>query len=208
MMKIESVAAQPDRAGRHRVCFEDGTIMRLYRQTVQDFGLYAGKEMTQESFSDLQIAAGEMSARMRAVRIVSATSVSKGDLQRRLVQKGESPENANRAVQWMSDMQFIDDNKTAEQIVRKCAAKGYGIARAKHALYEKHIPKECWDAALAEYPDQIESIVSYMRTHLREGWDRRDLQKVTNGLLQRGHSFSDIRRGLQALSLEDGFLED
>ena len=44
MMRIDSVASQPDRAGRHLVRFEDGAVMRLYRQTIQDFGLFAGLE--------------------------------------------------------------------------------------------------------------------------------------------------------------------
>ena len=64
MMRIESVAAQPDRAGRHAVKFEDGSIMRLYRQTVQDFGLYPGLELTEQTFSQLKISAGQMSAKL------------------------------------------------------------------------------------------------------------------------------------------------
>ena len=47
MMKINTIASQPDRAGRHAVRFEDGSVMRLYRQTVQDFGLYPGLELTE-----------------------------------------------------------------------------------------------------------------------------------------------------------------
>ena len=78
--------------------FEDGTSMRLYRQTVEDFGLYAGKELTDEDMKNLRNAAGEMSAKMRAVRIVSASSVSKRDLEYRLVQKGEDPKQAKQAV--------------------------------------------------------------------------------------------------------------
>ena len=58
MMRIESVAAQPDRAGRYTVKFEDGTVMRLYRQTVEDFGLYAGKVMADDELSQLHTAAG------------------------------------------------------------------------------------------------------------------------------------------------------
>ena len=61
--------------------FEDGTSMRLYRQTVEDFGLYSGKELTEDELKALRKAAGEMSAKMRAVRIVSASSVSKRDLE-------------------------------------------------------------------------------------------------------------------------------
>ena len=87
-MRIESVAAQPDRAGRHKVCFDDGTFMRLYPQTVQDFGLYPGLELSEEEKKGLRAAASEMSAKMRAVRIVAAGNVSKRDLEQRLIHKG------------------------------------------------------------------------------------------------------------------------
>ena len=50
--------------------FADGSSMRLYRQTVEDFGLYAGKELSEDELKSLRKAAGEMSAKMRAVRIV------------------------------------------------------------------------------------------------------------------------------------------
>ena len=89
-MRIESVSNQPDRSGRFSVKFSDGSCLRLYKQTVQDFSLYPGLELTDEDYKKLTVAAGEMSAKMRAVRIVSMSSVSKRDLQRRLVQKGRS----------------------------------------------------------------------------------------------------------------------
>ena len=114
---------------------EDDSVLRLYRQTVEDFGLYAGLELSDEQMQKLETAAGEMSAKMRAVRIVAASSVSKRDLEHRLVQKGENPQQAKAAVAWMSEMSLLDDSKTAEQIVSRCITKGYGLARAKQALY-------------------------------------------------------------------------
>ena len=208
MMKIDTVASQPDRAGRHTVRFEDGSIMRLYRQTVEDFGLYSGKELTQEEMKALRKAAGEMSAKMRAVRIVSASSVSKRDLEYRLIQKGEDPKQAKEAVAWMSDLNLLDDAKTAEQIVDRCVRKGYGLSRAKQALYEKRIPKEFWEDALADYPDQTERIVDFLRSRLDENADERDVRRATDALLRRGHSYHEIRRAMQKLQLDEDFQED
>ena len=200
MMRIESVAAQPDRAGQHTVKFDDGTIMRLYRQTKEDFALYAGKEMNEAEIAQLREAAGQISAKMRAVRIVSASSVSKSDLERRLVQKGESKENARQAVEWMADLDLLDDGKTAQQVVQRCIAKGYGISRAKQALYEKRIPKVYWDAALADYPDQTEKILTFLQTRLGTEWSEKELRRVTDSLLRRGHSYQEIRKALQEFS--------
>lgn len=189
--------------------FDDGSAMRLYPQTVQDFGLYAGQELSIEELNSLREAAGAMSAKMRAVRIVAASGVSKGDLQQRLIHKGESPKDAKAAVQWMSELDLIDDKKTAEQIVRRCIHKGYGLSRAKQVLYEKRIPKEYWDAVLADYPDQTDAIVSFLQARLHESFTPRDLQKVIDALLRRGHSYTEIRKGLEQMSFDtDDFREE
>ena len=188
--------------------FEDGTAMRLYRQTIEDFGLYSGKELTEDDMKNLRKAAGEMSAKMRAVRIVSASSVSKRDLEYRLIQKGEDPKQAKQAVDWMSDLKLLDDVKTAEQIVDRCARKGYGLARAKQALYEKRIPKEFWEEALADYPDQTDRIKEYLRSHLDENAQERDMRRVTDALLRKGHRYQEIRKALQQLDFEADFQED
>ncbi len=201
-MKIESVATSPDRAGRYTVRFSDGMVMRLYRQTVEDFGLYAGQECTDSELDALKTAAGAMSAKMRAVRIVAATNVSKGDLERRLIHKGEDPQQAKEAVQWMSQLQLVDDRRTAEQVVERCIAKGYGIARAKQALYEKRIPKEYWDEVLQDYPDQTDAITDYLRLHLSDSNDPKALRKVLDALIRRGHSYGQIRSALMQLSLD------
>ena len=208
MMRIDSVAAQPDRVGRHTVRFEDGSSMRLYRQTVEDFGLYAGKELTEEELNALRTAAGEMSAKMRAVRIISASNVSKKDLEQRLIHKGEDPEQVKNAVAWLSEMDVLDDAKTAQQVVSQCARKGYGIARAKQALYEKRIPREYWESALEDYPDQTEAIVSFLKNRLGTQWEEKDVKKATDALIRRGHSYGQIRKGLELLSLDNEFMED
>lgn len=201
-MKIESLKTSPDRAGRYWAVTEDGTKLGLYRQTVEDFAVCSGRELTDEEWEKLLAAHGEMSAKMRAVRIVSASGVSRRDLQERLVRKGEDPDNAQKAVVWMEELHLIDDRTTAVQIVRNCAGKGYGLQRAKQALFEKRIPKELWEEALADYPDQSEAIEAFLRTRLHGNDDRKQIQKAVDALLRRGHSYSEIRGVLNRLSLE------
>ena len=208
-MRIDLLKTSPDRAGRYLVKFEDGSTMRLYRQTVEDFGLYTGKELSELDMESLVEAAGKMSAKMRAVRIVSATSVSKRDLQQRLIQKGEDPQQAREAVQWMSDLSLLDDSKVAEQVVARCISKGYGLARAKQALFEKKVPKEFWEDALADYPDQEEKIENFLRARISDPRDQREVKKAVDALMRRGHSYGAVRRVLNQLQLDnEDFLED
>ena len=207
-MRIETLKTEPDRAGRFWVTLDSGKRMALYRQTVEDFCLYPGKELSEEEWAALQESAGAVSAKMRAVRIVAASSVSKKDLQQRLVQKGEGPQQAAEAVAWMEEMHLVDDAETARQIVSRCAAKGYGLSRAKQALYEKKIPKQYWDAALADYPDQIEHIFTFLRAKLDDDADQKQVKKAIDALLRRGHSYSEIRAALQQLTVDpDDFPE-
>ena len=143
-----------------------------------------------------------MSAKMRAVRIVAASNVSKRDLEQRLIHKGEDPEKAKDAVQWMSDMNLVDDRKTAEMIVQRCIQKGYGRSRAKQMLYQKQIPQACWEDALENYPEQTDAIVVFLRDRLGENWDDRQLHRVMDALIRRGHSYGEIRKGLEMMELD------
>ena len=208
-MRIEHLAGTPDRAGRYLLRFDDDMTMRLYRQTVEDFGLYTGMELDDGEMERLRTAAGEMSAKMRAIRIVSASSVSKRDLEQRLIQKGEDPLQAKEAVRWMSDLDLVDDKKTAEQIVGSCIRKGYGISRAKQALYEKRIPKEFWDEALADYPDQSDRIMEFLQSRVTSDYDPKEVKRAIDALIRRGHSYSRIRYALDRLCVDaDEFPEE
>ena len=189
--------------------FSNGTVMKFYRQTVEDFGLYTGMELDEAQFQKLKTAAGQMSAKMRAVRIVAASSVSKQDLQRRLVQKGENPDQAKQAVEWMTELHLVDDRQTAQQIVQQCIRKGYGLSRAKQALYEKRIPKDYWQEVLEDYPDQLDAIENYLRNHLKDANDPKQLRKVMDALVRKGHSYGRIKQALNAMTLDtQDFPED
>lgn len=208
-MRIELLKTTPDRAGRYTVQFDDGQALKLYRQTLEDFGLYSGMELSDDQFLQLTKSAQSLSAKMRAVRIVSASSISKKELESRLVQKGEKPTDARQAVSWLEELNLLDDEKTAEQVIHSCISKGYGLSRAKQALYEKRIPKELWEDALADYPDQMEKISAFLQNRITDPSDQRQTKKAVDALLRKGHSYRVIREALRSLSVDsDDFPEE
>ena len=205
-MRIDSLSQSPDRAGRYLVKFSDGSSLRLYRQTVEDFRMYPGLEI-----ADLQALRdhdSRYSAKMRAVRIISASAVSRRDLETRLVRKGESEEQAKAAVEWLADLNLVDDRQTAKQIVERCIHRGYGLQRAKQALYEKQIPKDLWEEVLTDYPDQTERIADFLRTKLRDPDDPKQVRRAIDAALRRGHSYGDVKRALEQIGTESEFEED
>ena len=102
----------------------------------------------------------------------------------------------------VEDLHLVDDRATAEQVVRSCIYKGYGIQRAKQALYEKQIPKAYWDEALEDYPDQSEKIQEFLRARLDTDSDEKQKKRAIDALIRRGHSYGVIKKALESLSFD------
>lgn len=130
----------------------DGETLTVSASLCVQFSLCAGMELDEEAFSALKAAVAKEAARERAVRILTASAVSERELEKRLLQKGMLPSDAADAVAWLKEHRFLDDAATAAQLVDSAVRKGYGRARVKNILYEKGIPKDRWDEALARIP--------------------------------------------------------
>lgn len=209
-MKLQRIEQTASQVGRVRLVFEDGTKKMVYPSVVADLCLYPGKELSQPDKEQLEQTIGVASARNRAVRMITASDVSKKDLQRRLIAKGETPEHAKDAVQWLDDMELLDDRRTARQIVRQGVQKGYGRARIRQMLYAKQIPRELWDEVLADVPDMSDAIDDFIQRRLVRGAvDEKTVKKTVDALLRRGHSYGEIKAALERFeSSIDEILED
>lgn len=205
--KIEPVARQEH---TFRVRLSDGSVLKTQDYVLAELGLYPGAELDEDGLTALQTAVGKASAKARAVRIVSATGISREELQRRLTQKGETPQDAREAVEWLSDLQLLDDGKTAEQLVRSAVNKGYGKARIRQILFEKRIPEEYWEDALALVPEMDGAVDKFLQQRFRgREPEEKEIKRAVDALLRRGHSWSDIRAGLRrysdSLDLEEAY---
>ena len=206
-MIIEKLEPMIRQEHTFRVVLSDGSVIKTQDYVLADLGLYVGMELDEAALEKLKSAAANASARQRAVRIISASGVSKEELRRRLTQKGEQEADAEDAIQWLSELQLLDDAKTAEQTVRSAVNKGYGEARIKQILYEKRIPKEYWADALAQIPPMDDAVDRFLRQRLQgRKPDQKELKRTIDALLRRGHSWQDIKAGLsrydEAVELE------
>lgn len=196
-MKIESLREPTVRGGRYTVTLDDGRRLRLEQATVGEFALYPGRELTAEELDRIRAANQRASAKARAVRIISATNVSKKDLERRLVQKGEAPELVSEAVQWLTELNLLDDLETARQLAQSAARKGYGAARIRQILYQKGIDRQLWDEAMEELPEPDDAIDRFLQSRFKgEKPDERETKRAVDALLRRGHRWADIRSAM------------
>jgi regulatory protein len=201
--KIKAILP-PKRPGtKSVVVFDDGTTKKYLPQVVAEQGLFAGMELSEAEYQALEAANAAASAKQRAVRIISAASVSKGELERRLTQKGEKPEDARKAVEWLTELKLLDDAETARQIVARGAARGYGAERIKQMLYEKRIPRKYWDEALEQLPDMREALCEFLRARLGEEPDEKTIRSATQAAARRGYTWTEIREALESIKSDD-----
>lgn len=200
-MRLDLLEPLPRQEHWFRLRFSDGSVMKAPDYVLAELGLCAGMELDETVLDRLRQAASLASAKNRAVRIISATNVSKQELEHRLNQKGETAENAQRAVQWLSELNLLDDAATAEQLVQSAVRKGYGKARIKQILYEKRIPQQYWQDALDLVPEMDDAVDRFLAQRLKgRDPDQKELKRTIDALLRRGHSWSDIRAGLRRYS--------
>ena len=201
-MKLEKIEPL-DSPNYLRLIFDDGKRLKAPAFKVVELGMKIGCDVSPADFLALENAQSLASCKERAVRILTASGLSKKELQKRLVQKGESEEDAEQAVLWLSELHLIDDLETAKQLTRSAALRGYGRARAKSILYEKGIPREFWDEALEELPEMDGAIDAFLRRKLEgKALDGKLIKKTVDALLRRGHGYHDIQEGLRRFEAE------
>ena len=192
---------------RYELRFSDGNTVRTAFTVVADYGLCTGRELTEEELSEVLNASALAACKDRAMRIISARPMSERELYDRLVEKGESEQNAAESVAYLCQLHFLDDTEYAAMVVRHYAAKGYGARRVRDELYRRKVPRGLWDEALAQMPEQEEEIDRLLRVRLRgaEASDRAALKKATDALLRRGFSWDEVRAAVNRYQAEVDF---
>lgn len=142
------------------------------------------------------------SAKKRAFRILERRDMSRRELINKLVEKGESAEDAEKVARWLEDIGAIDDVKYAGMVARHYAAKGYGLAKIKSELFRRGISRELWDDALSDLPEPDERIDSLLRSRLRsDNPDRAEMKRAADALFRRGFSWDQINSAIERFKL-------
>ncbi len=95
-MTVSKIEPSRHAKGRILVYLDSGDILKATEQETLTFSLYPGRVLSEEELCALRAAAGRSGARVRAAEMIGARALSKKELCRRLVQKGESEEKRLR----------------------------------------------------------------------------------------------------------------
>ena len=202
-MRIERLEASKHKRGRVLVFLADGACLKITEQELLDFGLRAGDELDETTLARLKEAAGVSNVKTTAADLIGKRAMSRASLEKKLKEKGASEAEARYAAEWLEAIGAINDADYAALLVRHCADLGYGPARTREKLYEKGVPRELWDEALDQLPDNGEQIDRFLQSKLRGRMpDEKEKKRLTDALLRRGYSWGDVKAAWNRLGSE------
>ena len=203
-MVIEELKPSKRVRDRWLAVLEDGSILRVSKNQIADFALYAGRELSEEEAEQLSEAIERENFRSYALRVVTDTPKSRKMLLKLLGEKGCQPEQAEEIAGWLEDIGLLDDRRYAADVVELCLRKGYGKRKVRDELYRRGVPRELWDEALSqiEEEDSAAAIDAFLEKKLKGSHDPKDIKKATDALARRGFSWPEISDALRRYGME------
>lgn len=196
-MRIEEVKPSQRKKGRFLVKLNGGVLLRVTEEELLRFGLRAGMELDDETVETLQSSARTSSAKAQAANIIGSRPLSKRELTRRLVQKGNEEADAQTAADWLEELGAVDDAAYAAALARYYGARGYGPQRLREELRRRGVDRDLWEDALAELPDSGDTLDALIQKRRRGDLsDPRERKRVCDALLRRGFSWSQVKAAM------------
>lgn len=202
-MKITRIENSKHVQERVLVFLEEGDPLRITGHELLQFGLYPGMDLSPQLVVQLQAAGQRSESRVKAAQLASGRMLSRKELTDKLSRKGIDPDTAEETADWLESLGAVDDVAYAGVIARHYAASGYGPGRVRQELQKRGISRELWDDALSQLPDSADAIDRFLQKKLSGRTpNRATLKKLSDALLRRGFSWSDIRPALNRLGEE------
>lgn len=196
-MRIEEVKKSQRKKGRFLIRLEDGDILRVTEDELLRFGLRTGLELDGETLEAVRASVKSSSAKAAAANMIGSRALSKRELTRRLILKGNDESDAQAAADWLEDIGAVDDAAYAASLARHYGGRGYGPARVREELRRRGVDRSLWDQALEELPEAAETLDRLIQKKCGGDLaDPREKKRVSQALMRRGFDWSDVRAAM------------
>ena len=187
----------PRKKGRFLVKLDTGELLRVTEDELLRFGLRAGMELEEGTVQALRSSAKASEAKAAAANIIGGRALSKRELTRRLIKKGNAEADAQAAADWLEDIGAVDDASYAASLVRHYGGKGYGPARVREELRRRGVDRELWDEAMEEMPEPEDILDKLIQKRSRGDLsDPKERRRTCDALMRRGFSWEAVRAAM------------
>ena len=201
-MVIEELKPSKRVRDRWLAVLEDGSILRVGKNQIADFALYAGRELSDEEAERLTQAIENENFRAHALRMITDTPRSRKEFVKLLEKMDCPPEKAQEIADWLEDLGYLDDAAYAREVAELYTRKGYGVRKIRDELYRRGVPRELWDEALSQIEDNGPAINAFLEKKLKGSHDPKDVKRASDALARRGYRWPEISDALRRYGME------
>ena len=185
--------------------FEDlDEKLYLHENTVFDFRLKKGIELSEENLADIKYAQMFRKVKERALHFLDIREYGFAELCEKLARDYDQ-DICIEVCKELAEASLINDRRYAENLARHlCITKKYGYYRAKQEMIRKGISSEIAAEALEEYEDTAEErLAEIFEKKYLDGIDSpKALEKAKAALSRLGYSGSQISDVIREYDIE------
>lgn len=204
LSKLELTRKDPTRVS---LFCEEGFLLAVPLRAVADFNLKQGMELSGELLEQLERYDAGHKAVDRAALLLGQRAHGAKELERKLKEKGFTPEQSSAAVEQMKRQGYLDDTAFAQTLCRHLWERGHGPRRMAQELHARGVDREAAQTALDDYREEDllrERIAAVIGQKARAPLnDKKERDRLGAVLVRYGYDASLIRSVLGTLRLDE-----
>jgi regulatory protein len=197
-MKVTAVKQQAKRADRYSVYVDGKYTFSLHERQLIAVGLHSGQELTKAELEAFQSESAEGKLFDKLLNVLSYRPRSEWELRDYLRRKQAEPEVADKLIEKLRELRYVDDEAFARAWVEsRMASKPTSRRKLKAELQAKRVDLAIIDNALEETTDSASDLAAIQQLIEKKRARYPDETKLMQYLARQGFSYGDIRTALE-----------
>ncbi|WP_413852678.1 regulatory protein RecX [Candidatus Ruminimicrobium bovinum] len=202
MIKIFKIIKYPKIKNYFKVIFDNGSAVLLDAETIVLFGLKNNLSVDKDTFEKILKHNNSNKISSYAFYLISHKLYSKKGLTDKLLQKGFQIEDIEKTIARLCELNYINDENFAKELVKYLTSKGKGPFYIKNELKQHNIDDEIISKILNITQQEQETYLQIMNIMKKKypkfnGTDKNETRKIAMYFQRRGFSSSDIAKAFR-----------
>ena len=206
MPNITEIRKYPKIKDYFKIFFDNETAILIDAETIVSFGLKKGLSLDEDSFNKVLKHNNSNRIMSYALYLISQKSYSKKSLSDKLLSRGFEKEDIERVITRFVELNYINDETFAQNLVEYLQSKGKGPFYIKNELKQHDIDSETITKLLEnnEENEPYLQIINIMKKKYPEfdGKDKNEVRKIGMFFQRRGFASQDIAKAFREFDTE------
>ena len=197
--KLEKIQTKKD---VFKLSFDNGESMLLSADIIVKFRLNAGVEISDDTYKEILAADKAYRVMFDALTLIGKRPYCAKGLYDKLIQKGYEPQGAQAAVERLTELEYINDEKYAQNLAKYLTDNGKGEFAVKQELSKKGISKDVIEKSIKSLnteQEPFEQILKMLESKFKNfnPKDKTEVRRAANFFLRRGYTSEDISKAFR-----------